>query len=237
MATSIASPLFALVIAMTPVPDWHKRDPDQRVTYLISRLDAIIAKADEGEFALGFLLDCLSSLSLAPGFDKNPALTFKIVIKKEAFDDRGAEPFDPERIGIKFPATIRDVRLESVLKLVCDQIDGACVIRDENIEIIPTSQFRKELNMAADDKRPLYPIVYRLYSAMPLDKVVSELAKQYHAKIEIAPDAEATAKSAVTVRLLNLPLEMALEKLAAETELKLERKSNVYYLAAPLKRK
>lgn len=226
----IGNALALCATLLSPVPDRPTIDPDKRVKYLISRLDATIPEIEKGDVGLPFLLDILSALATQPTDPPDPALRFRIKVSDEAFSRAKKRPFEAERVQISFPEKVSRAPVETVLKFVCDQIDGACVVRPDDIEIIPRSQLRKELGLPTDDKRPLYPLVHRLYSATPFDQVLADLAKRYHAKIEIDPAIGQKAKTPVTVRLLNLPLEIALEKLAAEVGLKLVRKADNRYL-------
>ena len=116
----------------------------RRMDFLNSALDAPISEIDKGDVALPFLLDTVSALASPPGFDKDPSRRVTILIDVDAFKRETMGAFDPERVQIKFPSKLIGVSLSTVLRLICEQIDGTYWVRRDYIEIVPSDMAIRE---------------------------------------------------------------------------------------------
>jgi tetratricopeptide (TPR) repeat protein len=115
----------------------------KRMDFLKSALDNPITEIDKGEVALPFLLDTVAALASPPGFDKDPSRKVTILIDVDAFR-RERMDFDPERVQIKFQNKLVGVSLATVLRLICEQIDGTYWVRRDYIEIVPADMAIRE---------------------------------------------------------------------------------------------
>jgi hypothetical protein len=206
-----------------PVAD----DPDKRVRFLIARLDAKLGEIESGETLILPFLDRVRELVSEPGADKNPALDVPILLNEEAFAKATQGMFDRERVLIKVRVKLKDVPLTAVLKIVCDQIEGAYVIRRNHIEIIPLDLLRAEAFIAEDDGTSFLPLVSWIGSEAPLDAALRDISRRFEANIVVASAAKEKAKAPVTANLLNVPVEAAVRSLAEMNGLKVVRIANV----------
>jgi tetratricopeptide (TPR) repeat protein len=115
----------------------------KRMEFLKSALENPISEIDKGDVALPFLLDTVSALASPPGFDKDPSRKVTILIDVDAFK-RERMDFDPERVQIKFQSKLVGVSLQTVLRLICEQIDGTYWVRRDYIEIVPSDMAIRE---------------------------------------------------------------------------------------------
>jgi tetratricopeptide (TPR) repeat protein len=116
----------------------------RRMEFLRSALENPISEIDKGDVALPFLLDTVSALASPPGFDKDPSRRVTILVDVDAFRRETMGMFDPERVQIKFPSKLVGVSLATVLRLICEQIDGTYWVRRDYIEIVPADMAIRE---------------------------------------------------------------------------------------------
>lgn len=226
MSSQLAAVLLLGSMASVGAPA-PKDDPDVRAKYLISRLDARVPEIEKGDIALPFLLDTLAPLASEPGFEKDPQLSFQIIINQEAFRKVTDGMFDAERTQIKIPTKLTNEPLSFILRTICDQIDGAYVVRRNHIEIIPMQALRKELRVPDEDTTHFAPLVCWIGSDVPLERALNEISRRYDANILLSPAAKEGGKSVISARLLNAPVDAAVGMLAEMADLKLVRRSNV----------
>lgn len=116
----------------------------KRMEFLKSALENPIADVAKGEVALPFLLELLSDLASPQGADKDPSRKVTILLDVDAFRRETMGMFDPERVQIKFPTKLVGVSLATVLRVICEQLDGTYWVRRDYIEIVPAGMAIRE---------------------------------------------------------------------------------------------
>ena len=110
----------------------------KRMEFLKSALESPIAEIDKGDVALPFLLDTVAALASPVGADKDPSRKVTIILAVDAFSRENGGMFDAERKQIKFNTKLVGVSLATVLRIICDQLDGTYWVRRDYIEIVPS---------------------------------------------------------------------------------------------------
>lgn len=207
---------------------------DVRVRFLASCLDVPISELDKGDVALPFLLDTITALASPPGSDKNPRIRVTVMLDVNAFKKENEEPFDPERIQIRFHQKLVSVRFDSVLGMIAAQIDGVVLVRNDFIEIVPREKAVKELGLKLGDSQPMPVLVNRFFTNVSPQKALQQIAERYNQNIVISPHATPAADEKnvklITARLVNVPIETAVETIANMADLKVIHKANVFYV-------
>lgn len=203
---------------------------DERARYLAEALDKPISDIQKGEVALPFLLELLTDLVNPPGANQNPDLRVPITLDVDAFRRQTEGMFDPERVQIKFPTKLIGTSLREILKIIGDQLDAVPMVRKDFIEFIPRAIACKELKITADKDEPFPTLVHRFYHKTPLEKALAQISETYNQNVVLSPLAEAKKDFPITARMVNVPLDSAVETLAAMADLQVVRKANVLYV-------
>jgi len=201
---------------------------EQRVRFLASSLNAPIAELDKGEVGLALLLDTIDALASPPEGVKDPDKRVSIILSVE-FNNIDLM-FDAERKQIKIPNRLVGVSLATVLRIICDQIDAAYVVRPNYIEIVPIQTLRQELNYPNGSARELLSLAVGFYDKVPLHKALKDLGERYSRNVVLSPLAEKELENSISARLLNVPFDIAMETLADMADLKVVRNANVFFV-------
>ncbi len=126
-----------------------------------------------------------------------------------------------------------DMVLRKVLSRVPAESGATFVIRREVIEITTVAALRKEV-WGEDYRGPWLPLVRSNFEKLPLRDALRELAQQaeYNIVLDSSVDEEA-AKTPVTARLRNAPLDTAVRLLADMANLRTVPAANVLYVTTP----
>lgn len=203
---------------------------NQRIEFLIACLDRRIPEMAKGETAMPEYLDQISRQGSAPGFEKDPTKRLPLIVDETGFRRETQDMFDSERVSIKLDAKQTNVRVETALNVLCNQIEGVFLIRSEYIEIVPRAKACKELKVKLAPDDPMPQLVHRIFSKVPLETALRTLSERYNRNIVLAPEAEAKFGMPVTARFVNVPLNAAVETLADMAELAVVRKRNLLYV-------
>jgi hypothetical protein len=175
-------------------------------------------------------IDATLDLALTDLADQH-GLAGKILIDVPAFKAAGVE--DVKAANVKLDK-LTDVKLGTVLESLLSQVQGACLVRDTHILVTTRAARRAELGENGDDAaaaiRDAVPLVRLTFTDTPLRKALEELATRFDRTILVAPQAAEKADAAVTAKLVNVPLDHAVELLAEMAELALVKKGNALYV-------
>jgi len=216
-----------LLISVSPALSDEPRD--ERLRFLASALDNPVAEIEKADIALPFLLDTLGVLVSAPGYEKDPSKKVTIICDVDAFKRENME-FDFERMQIRFHSKMINVRLDTILDVISQQINGVVFVRHDNIEIIPRGKAARELGLQLTPDAPTPALVNRFFTKAPLEKALQQLSERYNQNIVLSPVAEAKGATPITARLTNAPIDAAIETLADMADLEVVRKSNIWYV-------
>jgi tetratricopeptide (TPR) repeat protein len=108
----------------------------KRMEFLKSALDNPIAEIEKGEVSLSILLELLQDFASPVGAARDPSRKVNIILNADAFTRETGMQFDADR-RIKISTKLVGVSLSTVLRIICDQIDGTYWVRRDYIEIVP----------------------------------------------------------------------------------------------------
>jgi len=200
---------------------------EQRLRYLATKLTTRLPEIEKGEVGLALLLQTLEALASVPEGEKDPDKRVPIILS--AAFNRIDVSFDAERKQIKIPRLV-GVTLATVLRLICDQIDAAYVVRPDYIEIVPIQTLRQELNYPNGLADELRSPAFGFYDKVPLHKALKDLGERYNRNAVLSPSVEKELETTISARLVNVPFDTAVETLADMADLKLVRKANVFFV-------
>jgi type II secretory pathway component HofQ len=75
---------------------------------------------------------------------------------------------------------------------------------------------------------PMPLLIHRFFTKVPLEKALQQVADRYNQNIVFTPEAQAKGETLVTARLVNVPIQTAVETLANMADLRVVRKANVF---------
>lgn len=230
--------LLSLGTLMAPAPKAEQPQDkrarlDQRAHYLAESLNNPVSVIEKGAVALPFLLEGICSLASPPGSERDPKLKVVILLDLEGFNKVQRGMFDAEKVQIKFSTKMVNFSLRSLLNIIAEQIQGVVVIRKEYIEIVPRTLWCKEIGLKVPDDQPLPPLVHCDYDKVAVSRILQDLAERNNVNLVFDPLSESKIATPITIRLLNVPIETAVETMAEMVDLKVVRKANVYYVTTP----
>jgi hypothetical protein len=125
--------------------------------------------------------------------------------------------------------------LKKVLARLPAESGATFVVRREVIEITTVAALRKEI-WGENYHGPMLPLVRSDFEKLPLQDALRELAHQaeYNVVLDAAVD-EKVAKTPVTAKLRNAPLDTAVRLLADMADLRSVPTANVIYVTTPEK--
>jgi hypothetical protein len=119
---------------------------------------------------------------------------------------------------------MKDVRLATMLRFLCDQVNGAYIANADHLEIVPATRVRP-----AD--RPLLPLVYANFKQKELADVLEELSDQTDHNIVLDNRLlEKYGKLPITANLRNLPVDTAVRVVAECAGLKIVVLDNLIFV-------
>ena len=208
-------PLCLLLLATAPV---IASGPPE----LITKLNKTVTLKEPIDAALDLVLTELC---------EQHGLTGKILLDVPAFKKAGVE--DVRAAMVKLDK-LADVKLPTVLMALLKQVDGCYLVKDTHIVITTTAARRAELGEKDDDAeaaaRDALPLVRLTFTETPIRKVLEELASKFDATILLAPYVAEKGDFVVTAKLVNVPLDHAVELLADMAELAMVKRGNALYV-------
>jgi hypothetical protein len=192
-----------------------------------------------GEDATRALIEKLNQpINLDKGIDPNTPLKDALdfladrhevtaVIDTNAFKDDGVEKIEAEKVQLP---KMNGVRLGTVLRLLLSQLNASYLVRSDYVEIVPTA--RLEQDIWAGRPGPRLPLVHAVIEKRPLGEALKELATTTGVSVVLDERPAEKAKSPVTAKLLNVPLDTAVRILADLADLKAVQLDNVLYVTS-----
>ncbi len=164
-------------------------------------------------------------------------------------ENEGMAACDADDQPVKLPR-LPNVRLDTVVKLLAEQVNGNFLVYPDHIKIVPTAFWLYEsavlqhdpLGLTQGDETPLLPpvemqkakpltrrgVVNVSFKNKPLAEVLDEIAEATGANVALAPAVPAQVRQApVTVKFANTPVDAAVRTLCEMTECGVIEDANV----------
>ena len=136
----------------------------------------------------------------------------------------------PNTGPVKTPRA-RSLPLAAAIRHTLAPREATFLVRKGYIEIVPVSLAIKEVKQVSDeDNRLTEPLVSVIYKEKPLNEALADLAEEYDLSIVVAPQAGDNKTGFVTVRLLNIPADKAIEMIALQADLRVVRSANGFFV-------
>jgi hypothetical protein len=205
----------------------------KRTEFLVTSLQTPlpINKAIEGT-PLKEVIDYLEDVSSPLASKEDLSLRVRIVPDDSAFKAARGENFRIEDELVRLPKS-PGMSLETGLTKLCDQLGGTFVIRGFNIEI---TTFEKVLGRQRNVGESA-ALVQHLANKEPLADLLDHLATRYGRTVIVAPQAGEKAQIPVTLKLLNIPFDLAVLMVAETADLKVIRKDGAFLVTTPQRAK
>jgi RNA polymerase sigma factor (sigma-70 family) len=158
---------------------------------------------------------------------------FVFEVDEKAFTEEGLSDVMQFALFAQRPLPgLKNVTLSTALRLILDRlpVHAVFVIRKDTIEITTVRAYRAELGF--DPDRPLLPLVWENIENMPLAEALRLLAKDSGMNVVLDPHAldDSRAKTGVSARFENVPVDTAVRVLASMVDLEMVRLDNVLYV-------
>jgi hypothetical protein len=215
----IASGALAWFAVAAPAPSTPQEAAPAVALY--RRLD--FKGIDDPKTTLQDLLDHLSGLYGVQFEVNEKAFRFEMVddvLKKEV-----ATPPIPPMKNARL-----DVLLQKLLGRIGIQSGATFLVRDEAIEI--TTGLFREAEVWGGGSVTKLPLVHRKFDKAPLSDVLKELSDLTEFTILLDPRAADKAKTPITARFMNTPLDTAIRFLADMSDLQSMQRDNVLYVTS-----
>jgi type II secretory pathway component HofQ len=220
--------MLGTLTAAAPAP---AQDNDkQRASFMTPLVDKLKSPVNFGGFERDERL-CLSEAldQFAELFD------LTIVVNDKAFKDEAVEDVQDTKVVEKKPIPkMKGITLEKAIRELLNRVpstSGATyVVRDRHIEITTVQALSKEVRGHA--KGPLLPLVHANVDRLLLNEALKLLAEQAEFNVVIDARVGDKAKTTVTARLHNVPIDTAVRLLADMAGLKAVQVDNVLYVTS-----
>ena len=156
-----------------------------------------------------------------------------VIVKEDEFKQAGMDAVRDRTV--RFPLG-KGLGLRTVLNTVLAQVNGTFLVRKDHIEFLPIALAGKLLAVGVDDgdgpPRLAQMIVSAIVKEKPLNEVVADIAEEFDLNVVVAPQAGDSRMAFVSVRLLNVPADKALDVIATAADLRVVRKGNVFFITS-----
>ena len=156
-----------------------------------------------------------------------------VVVKAEEFKQDGMDGIYEK--SVRFPSG-KGLGLRTVMTTVLAQVNGTFLVRKDHVEFLPISLAGKITGAKVENSEGIHRLTQPLVSAVvkekPLNEVAAEIAEEFDLNVVVAPQAGDSRMAFVTLRLLNVPADKALDTLAAAADLRVVRKGNVCFITS-----
>jgi len=231
---------LALLIGGAPAPEPAGSQPtnaafrqQKRTEFLISALQAPLPmdRAIDG-VPLKEVIDYLEDVASPIESKNDPSLRVRIIPDDAAFKAARGENFRIEDELVKLPR-MTGSPLERALEKICDQVGGTFVMRGYNIEI---TTFEKVLGRQRNVGESA-ALVQHIANKEPLADLLDHLATRYGRTVVVAPQVAEKAQTPVTLKLLNIPFDLAVLMVAETADLKVVHKDGALLVTTPQRAK
>lgn len=184
----------------------------------------------EGDVTNVSLFNVLQTLS------KKHDVTF--IVNDEEFQNQNMESQIREMKPRLTATRLDGLPLERFLRIILGSMRATYLVRKDYIEIVPVITALRETKplsefneRKSDDLE--FPLVNALLQKKSLSEAVAELAEVYDATIVLNPAEEAALSTPVSARLLNVPMNEALDLLTSQVNLQVIQKGKSFFITTP----
>jgi hypothetical protein len=158
-----------------------------------------------------------------------------LVVDEKAFRNDGVEdPLDCRIVeGNPIPPIKGELKrvLKSIVLRIPARSGAAYLVRKNVVEITTQAAVRSELGMKKDEE--LLPLVSEYFCEEPLAQVLDTLSETSEYNVILDPRLRGkTGDTAVTARLINVPVDTAVRLVADMAGLSVVRQANVFYVTS-----
>ena len=192
---------------------------------LITKLNKTVSLKDPIDAALDLALTELAD---------QYGLAGKVLVDVPAFKAAGIEDVRASMVKLD---KLAEVKLSTVLEALLKQVDGCYLVKDTHIVITTKAARRAALGEkdehAEAPARDAVPLVRMTFTETPIRKILEELADKFDATILLAPYVAEKGDAVVSAKLVNVPLDHAVELLADMADLVMVKRGNALYVTTP----
>lgn len=191
--------------------------------------------AQEFEFQPGGNINDIPIFELLQDLSKRHGLTF--VIDEDSFKQVGQPNFKEEK-PVLATTQLRGITLHQFLTMALNSMGATYLVKSGMIEIVPAQYAAEVTKSALTDQnengraRLKEPLVSAIFKEKPLNEVVAKLAEMYDLNVIVSQQAGEARVGPISVRLLNVPADKALELLALQADLRVVRKANTFFITS-----
>jgi hypothetical protein len=211
-----------------PVSAKLTTQPSDALTALLDKLhgeEVELPQANINEIPLFELLQQLA---------KRHEVSF--VIDEECFRTIGVQDIKTKTATLT-ATQIRGQTLHQFLTTIFDNLGATYLIKGKTIEIV-TPEYAVRATKSAvhhdENGRKVLrePLVSAVFKEKPLNEAVASIAERYDLTVAVSPQAGDARMGFVTVRMLNLPADRALELVALQADLRVVRRGVAYLITS-----
>ncbi len=139
----------------------------------------------------------------------------KFIVDENQFKSAGEAAILDKKLTLK--QTVGGLRVGKALGIMLSSIQATYIVHKDHIGIVPVSE--------GENVR-----VTGVFKERPLNEVLAEIADDCDTTILVAPQTGDARMMFINARLLNVPLESALELLAVQADLRVVKRKNAYLI-------
>jgi hypothetical protein len=220
MFARIASLLVVVVVTSPALADPPKKaDP---AADILAKFREPWNDQKAGNGQVQDLIDVLTKLHGVP-----------VVVKADEFKQAGMDGIYEKYV--RFPSG-KGLGLRSVMNTVLAQVNGTFLVRKDHVEFLPIPLAARVTGSKVDDdggiSRLTHPLVSVVVKEKPLNEVAAEIAEEFDLNVVVSMQAGDSRMGFVSLRLLNVPADKALDTLATAADLRVVRKGNVFFITS-----
>jgi hypothetical protein len=155
-----------------------------------------------------------------------------VIINEKAFQPGSDTNARDARVT---PVVRSGLSLSASLRTTLNALDAVYLVRRSHIEIVPihiAAEETKNIGQNIQPNRMREPLVSAIYKEKALNEALADLAEEYDLNIVVAPQSGDARTGFVSVRMLNLPADKAIELLAIQADLRVIRKGTAYLVTS-----
>lgn len=206
--------------------DDNKKGPADPTAELLSKLRQPLALPGKGAMPLA---------AFAAEVEK--ALGIGVVVNEEAFGGGAGAAEDDDGTPVR-PVRFKGASAATVLRSTLAKKNATYLVRRDHIEIVPAEYARRQArqsepqNPETGEAFAAFPLVSAVVKERPLNEALAEIAADYDLTVVVAPQAGDARTTFVTARLLNVPADRAIDLLATQADLRVERRGAAFLVTS-----
>jgi len=140
----------------------------------------------------------------------------KFIVDENAFKSAGEASILDKKLTLK--QSVGGIRFGKALGIMLSSMEATYIVHKDHIAIVPVSA------------RENVVCVTGIYKERPLNEVLAEIADDHDVTILVAPQSGDARMTFINSRLLNVPIESAIELLAVQADLRVIKRKGAYLI-------